>query len=212
MSGDVALDLAESGCVGPCSGPGGSRPRARQSCLVVGCTPSQIRTLGPACHRHRGQVSAAGEPVPHVLAGGGVDECGAGPGVEVIPVGEAGGGCRRPRRAARLHRTGRCHTGPSAWCMSARSGQFLVGGPGALVDPLEVADQLGDGTGSYRSGHEASPWPAASWPARRKGPSPRRRNQFQQGQMQLGGLPGALPPQRSAAVGRDPATPQAARR
>ena len=92
-------------------------------------------------------VPGARESVPDVVAGGGVDGCGAVPGGEVVVVREPGdvadldqqpGGAGRAD-AVQVHQ---CGAGGGDEFL-----EFFVGLLGALVDPLEVTDQLrGDST------------------------------------------------------------------
>src|SRR5690349_19299609 len=85
--------------------------------------------------------------MPDLVAGGGVDRCGAVPGGEVVPVGETGdvadldqqSGRAGGSDAVQVHQTG------AGGCDQVA--QFLVGRFGARVDPFEVGDQFcGDPT------------------------------------------------------------------
>ena len=87
-------------------------------------------------------VAAAGEPVADVVAGGGVDRCGAGPGGEVAAVGEPGDvadldqqpGSTGGADAVQVKQAG---AGGPDQCL-----EFLVRRLGAGVDLLQVHYQL----------------------------------------------------------------------
>ena len=118
-------------------------------------------------------VPGAGEPVTLLVAGGGVERCGAVPGGEVPAVWRSGR-CHRCRRAAGRRRTGRSRellqpaAGGVDESVSCRSASLIL-----LVDDSEFGDQLGRpaGVGCARRCRAGGRWPAGRGPAGRTGTS-----------------------------------------
>ena len=151
-------------------------------------------------------VPASREPVADVVAGGGVDRGGAGPGAEVVAVGEPGDVADLDQQPGRAGGADAVQVHQAGAGRGDQLGEFLVRGLLALIDPLEVADQLGGDPPTGLAGDVARADRGQQGLGLGGGQVLLRtaRDQFQQQVVDLGHLAGVVITQRAAPVDQDP--------
>src|SRR6188472_2972628 len=92
-----------------------------------------------------------------MVTGAGVDGCGAGPGREVVVVGEAGDVADFDEQSGRTRGADAVQAGQARAGRGEPLSQLLVRGLLARIDPLEVADQLGRNAATDLAGDVPGP-------------------------------------------------------